>query len=244
MRYLTFLITAVLFVAICATAMADTLELADGTLIEGRYVTSSESYFIFETGGEINAFPVNEVVALYLSAGVEKALDAPPAPQPTALTVPAGTPLMITMSETIDSSRHSAGHRFRAQLLGDIVVQGSSVVQSGSYVFGQITQSSQAGRLAGRSEMAIEFTGIMINGQIFPISTTGIQAQNSTGSGAQTVGRTARAAAVGGLIGGRSGARTGARVGAGASILTGGSSINIPRGTMLETTLATPLSIM
>lgn len=58
-----------------------------------------------------------------------------------------------------------------------------------------------------------------------------------------SVGRTARAAAVGGLIGGSSGARTGARVGVGTSILTSGSSINIPRGTILGTTLGAPRTV-
>ena len=244
MRYIFSLLMVVFLAIIAATALADTLELFDGTLIEGRYVTSSDRYFIFETGGEINAFPVADVVALYLSAGVEKALAEPPVPQPTAITVPAGTPLMISMSETVDSSRHRSGHRFRGQLMGNIVVQGRTVARSGSYVFGQVVESRQAGRVAGRSEMAIEFTGIMIDGQIFPSTTTGLRAQNEVGSGAQTVGRTARAAAVGGLIGGSSGARTGARASAGVSIVTRGASINIPRGTLIETTLAAPLSIM
>ena len=243
MRHVTILIAAVFLVALCTNAMADTLELANGTLVEGRYVTSSETYFIFESGGEIKAFPVNEVAALYLSTGVEKALSAPPAPDPTAVTVPAGTPLMITVSETVDSRRHRSGHRFRGQLLGDIVVQGRTIVRSGSYVFGQVTESSQAGRLVGRSEMSIAFTGIMIDGQIFPITTTGLRAQSAVGSGAQTVGRTARGAAIGGLIGGRSGVGTGARVGAGVAILTSGESINIPAGTLVETTLAAPLTV-
>ncbi len=245
MRLFTLLITTLLFAVLSITAMADTLELVDGTLIEGRYVTSSETYFIFETGGEINAFPVGDVVALYLSTGVDKALAAVQPPEPPAQIVPAGTPLMITMSETVDSSRHRAGHRFRGQLVGDLVVQGNTVVRRGSYVFGQITQARQAGRLVGSSELAVEFTGIMVDGQIFPITTTGLRAESGgPGSGAQTVGRTARAAAIGGLIGGSSGARTGARVGAGVSIITRGDSINIPRGTLIETTLATPLSIM
>ena len=60
---------------------------------------------------------------------------------------------------------------------------------------------------------------------------------------ARTIGRTARAAAIGGLIGGSSGARTGARVGVGASILTSGTSINVPAGTILETTPVEPLTV-
>ncbi len=78
--------------------------------------------------------------------------------------------------------------------------------------------------------------------QVIPIRTTGLQAQTQNEAG-RTVGRTARAAAIGGLIDGRSGARTGAKVGAGASILTGGQSINVPRGTILEVDLAEAVSV-
>ncbi len=90
--------------------------------------------------------------------------------------------------------------------------------------------------------MTIEFTDIMIDDQLFEISTSGVTAQTG-GEGARTVGRTARAAAIGGLAGGSSGARTGAKIGAGASILTAGASINIPRGTIVETRLTQELRI-
>ena len=95
--------------------------------------------------------------------------------------------------------------------------------------------------MAGSAELTMEFTDIMIDDQLFPIRTTALSAQ-SGGEAGRTVGRTARAAAVGGLIGGSSGARTGARVGVGASLLTSGASINVPRGTLLETTLAEPFT--
>jgi hypothetical protein len=74
------------------------------------------------------------------------------------------------------------------------------------------------------------------------LSTSGLQAQGGNEAG-RTVGRTARAAAIGGLAGGSSGARRGARVGVGASLLTQGSSINIPAGTILETSLAAALNL-
>ena len=94
----------------------------------------------------------------------------------------------------------------------------------------------------GSSELTVEFTDIMIDGQLYPIATGSLSAQTG-GEAGRTVGRTARSAAIGGLIGGSSGARTGAKVGAGASILTSGASVNIPRGTIIETTLRTPLTV-
>ena len=164
------------------------------------------------------------------------------ADDPNSITVPAGTRLVIRTTDAIDSSRHSAGHRFRGQLEGALVVDGVTAVTRGAFIHGRITQAQQGGRVAGSSELSAEFTDIMINDQLIPISTGGLSAQTQ-GEAGRTVGRTARAAAVGGLMGGSSGARTGARVGAGASVLTRGSSVNIPRGTIIETTLSAPLTV-
>ena len=220
---------------------ADTIELADGTLLEGDFIGSSNGIIMFDTGGNIEAFPEGKVVGIFLSAGVATAADLN-ATSSGQVTVPAGTRLVIRTSDAIDSSQHSAGHRFRGQLEGALVVDGVTVAPRGAIVHGRIASASQAGRAVGSSELSVEFTDIMIDDQLFPISTSGLSAQTG-GEGRRTVGRTARAAAVGGLIGGSSGARTGARVGVGASILTSGSSVNIPRGTIVETTLSAALTV-
>ena len=221
---------------------ADTLELADGTLLEGSFVGSSNGIIMFNTGEGIDAFPESEVVGIFLSSGVATAQARAEAPAPATLTVPAGTRLVIRTSDTVDSRRHSAGHRFRGQLEGALVVNGVTAAPRGTFVYGRVARAQQAGRLAGSSELAIEFTDFMLNDQLIQISTSGLRAQGGNEAG-RTVGRTARAAAIGGLAGGSRGARTGARVGAGASLITQGSSINIPAGTILETTLAAALNL-
>jgi hypothetical protein len=222
-------------------AFADTLELADGTLLEGDFVGSSNGIIMFDTGDGIEAFPEDEVVGLFLGAGVATR-EAQAGQAAATVTVPSGTRLVIRTSDAIDSRRHQAGHRFRGQLESALVIDGITVARRGTMVHGRIVQARQAGRVAGSSELGIEFTDIMIDDQLFEIRTSGMQAQTGN-EAARTVGRTARAAAIGGLISGSSGARTGAAVGAGASILTGGSSINIPAGTILETNLSAPATL-
>jgi hypothetical protein len=221
---------------------ADTLELADGALIEGSFVGGNPSSVMFEVAGQVEVFDTSKVVALWFSAGVDTAITAATEPQAQAFVVPEGTRLMVRLSESVDSNRHSSGHRFRGQLEGALVVRGTEIAPRGAWVYGVITGARQSGRVAGSSELSLEFTDIMIDNQLFAISTSGLQAQTGNTAG-QTVGRTARAAAVGGLIGGSSGARTGARVGAGVSIVTRGNSINIPSGTLVEATLRAPLAL-
>jgi hypothetical protein len=241
-KVLTTSLFFLLALCVARIALADSIELADGTLLEGDFVGSSNGIVMFNTGDNIEAFPEDQVVGIFLSGGVATRDEQASRPAPDSLTVPAGTRLVIRTTDNIDSRQHNAGHRFRGQLEGALVVGGTTVVPRGAFIHGRITQASQAGRVAGRSELAIEFTDIMINDQLFPIVTTGIQAQGGN-EGGRTAGRTARAAAIGGLIGGRSGLRTGAAVGVGASLLTSGQSINITRGTILEANLSAPLTV-
>ena len=237
--------------------LADTIELADGTLLEGQFVGMSNGIMMFNTGDGIEAFPESEVVAIYNSEGVatrekqyqqaqpdpEPQAKAPaPPPPPKTITVPSGTRLVVRMAEGIDTKRHSAGHRFRGQLEGALVVDGVTVAPRGAILYGVITQAKSGGRAVGSSEMALEFTDIMLDDQLHEIATTGLKAQTGNEAG-RTAGRTARAAALGGLYGGSSSAKKGAKVGLGASILTSGSSINIPAGTIVETSTRTALTV-
>ena len=234
-----------------AVAIADTLELADGTLLEGDFVGSSNGVVMFNTGAGIEAYPESEVVGIFLSSGVQTrqqeappqpAAQAAPPPKPKTATLPEGTRLVIRMADSIDSRRHSAGHRFRGQLESALAVDGKTLGPRGTFVHGRISQAKSGGRAVGSSEMAIEFTDIMIEDQLYEISTSGLKAQTKNEAG-RTAGRTARAAAIGGLYGGSSSAKKGAKIGLGASILTSGSSINVPAGTIVETNLRTPLTV-
>jgi hypothetical protein len=242
MKKLFVLIIAGISALTASSLLADTLELANGQLHEGTFIGSSNGIVMFDTGAGVEAFPQDQVIGLFFSNGVATAEAMMEEPSGGQIIVPAGTRLVIRTTDTIDSSQHSAGHRFRGQLEGALVVDGVTVVARGSFVHGRLTQANQAGRVAGSSELAAEFTDIMVDDQLLPISTGTLAAQTS-GEAGRTVRRTARNAALGGLIGGSSGARTGAAVGAGAALLTSGASINIPRGTILETTLSAPLTV-
>ena len=241
MKTLTQLLICMVF-AVMGTAVADTIELADGTLLEGDFVGSSIGIVMFNTGGSIEAFPEAEVVGIFLSGGVATREAQTTESKSATVTIPSGTRLVIRTSDAVDSRRHQAGHRFRGQLESALVMDGITAAPRGTFVHGRIVNARQAGRVAGSSELGIEFTDIMINDQLFEIATEGMTAQGGN-EGGNTLGRTARAAAIGGLLGGRSGLRTGAAVGVGASLLTSGQNINIPAGTILETRLRVAVTV-
>jgi hypothetical protein len=239
-------------ILLAGPSMADTLTLSDGQVLQGKLISRTDKEVVFSVGGQELKFDPANVSALNLDMGGGAAAPAAPAaaapapapapvapapaPAPAAparVTVAAGTRVTVRTSETLDSRKTGAGHKFTSRLEADLVSNGVVVAPAGATVYGQITNSKKAGRAVGNAEMSLTFTDITIDGQMKPIMTTGVTAvtESTTRTSAK---RTVGAAAIGGLIGGSSGAKTGAKVGAGASILTSGNQINIPSGTMLE----------
>jgi len=148
---------------------------------------------------------------------------------------------MVRNSQTINSKQQQAGFRFTARLESDIVVDGVVLASRGSNAYGVLTNAKQSGRLAGRSELTLTLTDIMIDNQMVPVVTSDVKSVTDNTAG-NTLGKTVGAAAIGALFGGKSGAKTGAAVGASAAILTSGESTNIPSGTLLEFRTAAPFS--
>lgn len=132
--------------------LADTIELVDGALLEGRYVGGNKSTVMFETAGEVAALETSAVIAIYFSAGVEAAEELAAAPPPKVITVPQGTRLMVRTSEGLDSRQHPAGHRFRGQLEGALSVGGQDIAPRGAMVYGQISAAQQSGRVASKGK--------------------------------------------------------------------------------------------
>lgn len=182
-----------------------------------------------------------QIIILLLTAVPMLNLCIPAGATEAKVTAPAGTHLMVMLDSALDSKKHKSGHKFTGVLEGAIVVDGTQVAPRGAKVYGQLTDSKQSGRLAGGSEMQIALTQILINDQLHPVVTSGVKAVTDN-TAKRTTGTTARGAAIGGLAGGSSGAKTGAKVGLGVSVLTSGNSINIPAGTLLDFTLAAPLT--
>ena len=108
-----------------------------------------------------------------------------------------------------------------------------TVAKSGSAVYGQVDKSKQAGRLAGKSELAFSLSGVDINGRIQPIVTT-----NFSESGKGEFRKTARNAAVGGVIGNAveddNGGGKGAATGVAVSMIRKGDAVTAPAGMILE----------
>ena len=168
----------------------------------------------------------------------------------SSITVPAGTNLLVRMIDSVDSSKNKVGDRFTASLEANLVINGRIVTPRGATVYGRLADARSAGHLAGKSELKLELTDILINDRLLPILTSDYQVAGSsrtTNTAKKVGGGAAAGAIVGAIVGGKKGAAVGAGVGAGAGtavqVLTRGQKVQVPSETLLEFRLQQPLIV-
>ncbi len=140
---ITLCLTAGLFGWSAATS-ADVLELKNGKTLTGKYVGGTTATIRFETGGEIQVIETGQVLALtFSSAGAAAATPAaapataPATAAPSAVSVPAGTTLLVRMVDGA-SSNDAKGKRFTTTLETDLIVGGVMVAKAGTKVYGRV----------------------------------------------------------------------------------------------------------
>jgi hypothetical protein len=250
-------------------AAADTLELKDGRVVQGRFLGGTQALVRFSVNGQVQTFNVTEVVAVTFTSNYGNTQAAPPppqeqpAPQPQAyqqapapapaggpMTIPAGQPMLVRMIDGVDSSKNHVGDIFHASLETDLVIGGSVVARKGTDVYGRLANAQEAGHIKGSSELQLELTRMVVNGQDYPVVSSDYTLKGK-GRGANTAQKVGGGAAVGAIIGaiagGGKGAAIGAGVGAGAGgavqVFTRGQQVKVPSETLLEFRLQQPVTI-
>jgi hypothetical protein len=172
-------------------------------------------------------------------------------PQGNWISVPAGTRILIRLSETLSAANQRAGARFTGRLETNLMAQGIVAAPRGATVHGQVVSAQSAGRMAGGSELALELTDIVVNDTAHPIVTNTDQLQGQ-GQGGRTARNVATGAGLGSVVGAIAGGGRGAAIGAaaGGGLGTaraasggGGQQANFVQGTMLEFRLQQPASL-
>jgi hypothetical protein len=254
------LAAAALGLLLVAAAAADTLELKDGRVLQGRYLGGTQAVLRFEANGELQTFNVTEVVALTFTgnSGTPAPAVAVPAPQPAfapaaaggAVTVPSGQSLLVRMIDGVDSSKNHVGDVFHASLETDLIINNVVVARRGADVYGRLANAQEAGHIAGSSELQLELTRMVIDGHEYPVVSSDYTLKGK-GRGTNTAEKVGGGAALGAIIGaiagGGRGAAIGAGVGAGAGgavqVLTRGQQVKVPSETLLEFRLQQPVTV-
>ena len=141
---------------------------------------------------------------------------------PPELVLPAGTLVVVRLTNTLSSDHNKAGDSFAAILDQPLVAQGWVVAQRGQTVVGQVADAQKAGRIQGVSQLAVELTQlVVVDGAQMPLRTELVQSSTGTSRGrdAAAIGATTGIGAViGAVAGGGEGAAIGAGVGAAAGV--------------------------
>jgi hypothetical protein len=266
---MSFKLNCGLVIALClveSIACADSLELKNGSRIEGRFIGGTDTEISFQVASSVQKYILADIVSVKFDS--ERAAgDLPTRPEnsrsseqgtvdhagmkaPVNVTIPAATRISVRTIDGIDSAKNHVGDRFQASLEEPLMVDGNVVVPKGADVYGRLAESKESGTFTGRSQLQLELTGIVVNGQTVPL-VTGEYELTGKSRGASTAKRTVGGAALGTIIGaiagGGKGAAIGAGVGAGAGagseIITKGDQVKVPSETLLDFTLQQEVSI-
>jgi hypothetical protein len=256
-------------------AMADTLELRDGRILTGRFLGGTQALMRFSVNGEVQTFNVTEIVALTFTNDYGTPPPPPPPPPPpqqtapppqpqaavapvqvapsavgSPIVIPAGQSILIRMIDGVDSKTNNVGDIFHASLETDLNVNGTLVARKGTDVYGRLANAKGAGRLAGSSELMLELTRMVINGQDYPVVSSDYTLRGK-GRGTNTAEKVGGGAALGAIIGAIAGGGRGAAIGAGAGsaagagvqVFTRGQQVKVPSETLLEFRLQQPVTV-
>ena len=251
-------------IALClmaASVWGDSLELKNGSLIKGKFVGGTETEISFQVGSSVQKYNVVDIVSLKFGsdssageipvrASEPKGREQSSVKTSGALTIPAGTRISVRTIDSIDSAKNHVGDRFQASLEEPLMVGGDVVVAKGADVYGRLSESKESGTFTGKSQLRLELTGIVVNGQTVPL-VTGEYELSGKSKGASTAKRTVGGAAVGSIIGALAGGGKGAAIGAGvgggigagSETITKGDQVKVPSETLLDFTLLQEVSI-
>jgi hypothetical protein len=226
------------FVLFAVSASADTLQLRDGRVVQGRFLGGTQASVQFESNGKIDLYDVDQVISITFTGGPPASSENRTAPPPrdrdrdrdrdrgagapmanmqrndSGVTVPAGTSLLVRMIDSVDSDKNHVGDRFRASLEQDLAVDGVIVARRGADVYGRLAEAKESGHFEGKSQLKLELTDILINAKLQPIMTGDYEVSGSS-RGANTAKKVGVGAVAGTVIGAIAGGGRGAAIGAG-----------------------------
>jgi hypothetical protein len=178
--------------------------------------------------------------------------DAPAPPQPVfhTVSVPAGTPLHMRITQTLDSQTTQPGTTFTGVLTREVVADGFVAIPAGSAVTGTVIDAKDATHFKGSSLLSIELTSVRRHGDNIAITTEPYVLEGK-GRGKNTAEKVGGGAAIGAVLGGIFGGGKGAAIGAaagggGGAVVQGvtrGQQVSIPSESIVPFRLASSFSV-
>jgi len=165
-------------------------------------------------------------------------------------TVPAGTPIVVTLDQSVSSKDARVGQKVDGSVASDVVVNGKTVIPKGSKVSLSVANAQASGRLTTPAKLWLKIDSINVNSRTYTVSSRW-SGQTGRSHNKRNIiaigGGTALGATIGAIAGGGKGAAIGAAAGAGAgtggAALTGKKDITFPAETKLRFTVKEAFSV-
>jgi hypothetical protein len=177
-------------------------------------------------------------------------VDEPVAARPRSITIPDNTELDVSLETSLASDTSHAEDAIRGTLDSPVVIDGVTVIPSGSVLTGHVTGAQESAKVKGRAELGLRFTQIAFRSVTYDIATKPLYwvAEGTKKDDAVKIGVGAAAGAIiGAIAGGKKGAAIGTAVGAGGGtavvLATDGDEIRLASGRKLKVSLTDPLVI-
>ena len=231
---------------------AASITLKDGRSFEGEIKSHNSETVVLDMKGLEMILPSKDISSIDLTqsstpieaqqSSGDTQSETVPETESDSGTIVAGSTIMVKISEGFNTRHHKTGQRFSGVLESNLMSGNTVIAPKGSTVYGVLTNVKKAGRVAGSASLSFELTELSIAGTMHAIKTQTLSGEGDN-TAKSSAGKTARAAAIGGLVNGSSGAKNGAKVGVGASLLSQGSDIEVPSNALLDFTLNAPFTL-
>lgn len=222
-----------------------------------------EGYLVYRREGAMGAPPSSTGTAA-AEPVLARRPEAPPAPPPAQYTIPAGTHILLSLTNPLSTKNSKEGDHVYLETAVPVAQAGRIVIPRGSYVQGSVTKSKPAGRGPNKGELYIRFDSLTLpngvtrdfrarltsadsaNGKVDPDEgKVGGTGRNTSG---RDIGRDVGIGSMGGVIVGGAaghpvtGLGVGAAAGVAAVLLSRNQDVMLPRGTSVEMVLDRDIS--
>jgi hypothetical protein len=167
-----------------------------------------------------------------------------------AQTVPADTPIHVTLDQAVSSKNARVGDRLRGTVSKDVAVGNKTAIPKGSDANLSVATVQASGRLSTPAQLYLKLDSVVVHGKTVSVKSNvwGETEKSKAKRDAVGIGGGAAAGAIiGALAGGGKGAAIGTAVGAGAgtagTAATGKKDIEFPAETKIEFATKSPVKI-
>jgi len=223
---------------------------SDGGVVAGKLTNKDPQAVIVETTRSTRQIPRASIADVEIVDG-KTPVKLPPIAKFREYTVPEGTGLAVRLNAPVSSATSREGDPVEGVLAAPVVIDGVSVLPSGRFVAGDVTEAQPSGKVKGLASLAFVFKTITANGRDdrYDVSARWSREAAATKTeDAKKIGIGAGAGAVvGALVGGGKGAGIGAAIGGGAGtgvvLSTSGKEVTLERGTVVNVSLAKSVDV-